>query len=51
MTDHCAVCGSRLCNHGACPDPACSQFYTCEHCPGGDSDDKYFGEDEEHHDE
>ena len=41
MTVHCGECGSRLCNHGNCPE--CNP---CKHCGGGDRTDKYFGEDE-----
>jgi hypothetical protein len=46
VTEHCGVCGSRLCGHGACPDSTCAMYYACEHCNGGDPDDKYFGDDE-----
>lgn len=43
MTSHCRECGSRLCNHGNCPECA-----PCKHCDGGDRSDKFFGYDEEH---
>lgn len=39
MTEHCLECGSRKCNHGACPE--CNP---CRHCNGGDRMDKYFEE-------
>lgn len=41
MTEHCNECGSRLCNHGNCPE--CNP---CKHCYGGDREDKYFDHDE-----
>lgn len=40
MTNHCKECGSRICNHGNCPE-----CRPCTHCFGGDREDKYFGED------
>lgn len=42
-TTHCTECGSRMCNHGTCPecDPP------CRHCDGGDPHDKFFGYDPE----
>lgn len=40
MTEHCGECGSRKCNHGNCP-----QCNPCQHCNGGDRDDKFFGYD------
>lgn len=40
MTSHCRDCGSRICNHGACPE--CNP---CRHCDGGDRHDKFFGDD------
>ena len=39
MTEHCGTCGSEMCNHGNCPE-CCP----CNHCSGGDIDNKYFGE-------
>ncbi len=42
MTTHCGECGSRMCNHGNCPE--CSP---CQHCFGGDRSDKFFGYDED----
>jgi len=42
MTSHCGHCGSRMCNHGNCPE--CSP---CQHCYGGDRSDKFFGYEEE----
>ena len=48
MTDHCKTCGSRLCNHGNCPE-----CRPCPHadgrlgaCDGGDRADKYFGDED-----
>ncbi len=41
MTDHCGYCGSRLCNHGTCPE--CNP---CRHCTGGDREDKFFGDED-----
>ncbi len=38
MSSHCGYCGSRLCNHGACPE--CNP---CRHCDGGEREDKFFG--------
>jgi hypothetical protein len=38
MTEHCHHCGSRLCNHGNCPE--CNP---CKHCNGGNREDKFFG--------
>ena len=38
MTEHCGECGSRICNHGNCP-----QCRPCDHCDGGDRSDKFFG--------
>lgn len=42
MTEHCGECGSRKCNHGACPE--CNP---CRQCDGGDRSDKFFGYDED----
>ena len=41
MTTHCKDCGSRMCNHGNCPE-----CRPCRHCDGGDRHDKYFRENE-----
>jgi hypothetical protein len=41
MTAHCSECGSRLCNHGNCPE--CNP---CKHCDGGDRMDKQFDGDD-----
>lgn len=41
MTVHCHDCGSQLCNHGNCP-----RCRPCDHCDGGDKDNRYFGEDD-----
>ncbi len=46
MTEHCGECGSRKCNHGACPE--CNP---CRHCNGGDRQDKFFGYDDERTDD
>lgn len=42
MTQHCGSCGSQVCNHGHCP-----QCEPCQHCDGGDRDNKFFGYDED----
>lgn len=36
MSDYCRFCGSRLCNHGNCPE--CNP---CRHCDGGGREDKF----------
>lgn len=38
MTSHCSDCGSRVCGHDNCP-----QCNPCEHCNGGDREDKFYG--------
>jgi hypothetical protein len=42
MTEHCGECGAELCGHGHCP-----RCQLCEHCNGGDRDNKFFGYDED----
>lgn len=37
MTEHCSTCGSQLCGHGNCPECA-----PCQHCYGGDRQNKIF---------
>lgn len=41
-TSHCRECGSEVCNHGNCPE-----CRPCQHCYGGDRQNKYFPEDDE----
>jgi len=43
MSEHCGNCGSRICNHGNCPE--CNP---CRHCDGGDRGDKFFGYENEY---
>ncbi len=39
MSEHCNYCGSQICNHGNCP-----QCAPCQHCDGGDRNNKKFYE-------
>lgn len=42
MTSHCRECGSEMCNHGNCPE-----CRPCQHCYGGDRQNKWFGEEDD----